>query len=170
MCAATFFDGGNFMLDRDNGPPGPSRWDLIGAATSLACAAHCGLGPLMVIMAPLLGLVATDDETLHRVVMVVAPPAAVLAFARGYAAHRRRGVLLLGAIGVSLIAGAALPWIESVAALEGIMGAAGGALLFAAHLRNRRLCSCATACARAATSARAVAFTAAAEGRFDAAP
>jgi hypothetical protein len=158
------------MLDRDIGPTGPSRWDLVGATTSLVCAVHCGLSPLIVIMAPLVGMVATGDETLHRVLMVVVPPVALLAFARGYAAHRRRGVLLLGAIGISLIAGSALPWIETMAALEGTMGAAGGALLFAAHMRNRRLCCSATACGRAATGPHAVAFTAATGGGFDAPP
>lgn len=131
-----------------------SRWDLLGAATALACAVHCGLGPLLFLLAPLLGVVVTGDETVHRIAMVLAPPAALLAFAPGYAAHRRRSVLVLGATGVALLAGAALPWVEH-SALEAALGAAGGASLFIAHLRNRRLCRCcATGCGPAAAAVR----------------
>ncbi|GGY99895.1 MerC domain-containing protein [Pseudoduganella plicata] len=113
--------------------------DTLGIATSALCLVHCLAMPLLLALLPAVGW-ASDDRT-HALLVGVALLAALLSMGPGYAAHRRKEVLLAGGTGLACLAIAAFVigpryghgW-ETAASV------AGAALLGWAHLRNRICC------------------------------
>ncbi len=113
------------------------RWDTLGMIVSVACVAHCIAVPLVLGLLPAFGLSFLAKDGLHEVLAVVVLLVAILAFVPGYRVHRLRHVPVLGALGVSLLSGAAFAPGLSVLVESGLT-ALGGTLLVAAHVLNRR--------------------------------
>lgn len=116
------------------------RWDTLGMIVSIACVAHCIAVPVALGLLPALGLSFLAKDGIHEVLAVVVLVVSILAFVPGYRAHRLVHVPLLGAVGTTMLAGAAfVPGLTLV--LESVVTALGGTLLVVAHVLNRRALS-----------------------------
>lgn len=123
--------------------------DRAGACLSCACAVHCLVTPFLIAFLPFLGLRFLADEAFETVLVTTAVGVASGSFCWGYRRHRRRSLLLILVIALSLIlAGRCLVQ----APYESALVAAGGLALAGGHLLNRRLCrACAECQAREAS-------------------
>jgi iron complex outermembrane receptor protein len=108
------------------------------------CVAHCTIVPIAAAIAPSLAGVA-GDELWHRAAVGFVVPVAAIAFFIGHRHHRDRRVIALGALGVALLAFAALAGHDLLSHMaERIATGVGGTLLAVTHLLNRRLVRSAT--------------------------
>lgn len=113
------------------------RMDALGMIVSIACVAHCVAVPLALGLLPALGLSFLANDRLHEVLAVVVVLVALLAFVPGYRVHHSRRVPIVGAIGVTMLSGAAFaPGLSLV--LESVVTAVGGTVLVTAHVLNHR--------------------------------
>lgn len=112
--------------------------DKLGATISGACAAHCALAPLLITLAPLLGISFILDKRFETAMILVAVGLASLSIGWGFVKKHRRflplGVFLLGLalIAIAQFGFFALP--------EPAFMALGGLSIAASHLVNARLC------------------------------
>lgn len=121
-------------------------WDRLGISVSLACVLHCLLLPVMIVLGPVVGEFFTDP-IFHLFIAVIVIPVAVFALFNGYRKHRVCNVLVLGAIGLSLI-GVGLVVehstvrfpVASAGTLSAVAMVTAGLTLAAAHLLNLRHC------------------------------
>ncbi len=104
---------------------------------SCACLAHCLALPLLIAALPALSSVLTLPESVHLWVLAFAAPAAALALVAGHARHRALGPLLVGVVGLSLLAAGALLLEEG--RMETVVTVAGSLALASAHVANWRL-------------------------------
>ena len=115
--------------------------DAIGITGSTLCALHCLIVPITLVLGPIAPLMAFEDESVHRALVWLVLPTAIIAFATGCAQHRDRRVAFLGATGLALL-------LSSFTLLHDLLGENGeriaalaaAALLISAHVRNSRLC------------------------------
>lgn len=120
------------------------QWDLAGVGVSVACVVHCVAPPLLVLLIPATGVAWLSDPTLGWVFVGIAASIAIAALGAGFARHRRREPLMLGLVGLVVMAmGHGL---ASSSTWEMVAGGAGGAALITAHLRNRALIRAAARC------------------------
>jgi hypothetical protein len=113
------------------------RWDYLGVVVSGICVVHCMAMPLLLGLLPALGLSFLARDGFHQVLAALVLFVAIAAFVPGYRVHRQKGILLLGAVGIALLGGAAyLPGFSLMA--ESAVTAFGGSLLVVAHVLNRR--------------------------------
>jgi MerC mercury resistance protein len=120
--------------------------DRLGAAVSLACAAHCAVMPLFVGLLPLAGLGFLAGEQTEWALAGLSIGVGSLSLIPSYARkHRQWRPLLLFAFGASLIIVVRL-LAEEGSRLEAPTMALGALLIVFAHMINRRLCRSCTAC------------------------
>lgn len=123
-----------------------NRLDRLGAAASLACAAHCAAMPLLVGLLPLIGLGFLAEEHTELALVGLSIGVGSLSLIPSYARkHRRWRPLLLFAFGASLIIAVKL-LAEEGSRLEAPAMALGALLIALAHMINRRLCRSCAAC------------------------
>lgn len=109
--------------------------DFWGQALSLLCVVHCLATPLVLMAAPAL---AGFLGGWHPVLLAGVVLTAAWAFVPGYRYHRSATVLLLALGGVLLLATGVLAFHDRFA-VETLMTVSGGALMLAAHWKNRQL-------------------------------
>jgi uncharacterized membrane protein YfcA len=121
-----------------------NRLDRLGAAASLACAAHCAATPLLIGLLPLAGLGFLAKEQAEWALAALSIGIGSLSLIPSYARkHRQWRPLLLFAFGVSLIIVVRL-LAEEGSRLEAPTMAFGALLIACAHVVNQQLCrSCA---------------------------
>jgi hypothetical protein len=110
------------------------RFDRAGIVLSGLCVVHCVLGLVLVSFLGLGGGVLLAPE-LHRVGLALAVAVGVLALGAGFARHGRSAPLMLGGLGLALMAGAlavghGLP--------EAVLTICGVTIVASAHLWNLR--------------------------------
>lgn len=116
--------------------------------TSIACAVHCILTPLLLSLSPVLVHFLPGEEAVHRKLAIVVAGSAGAAVFYGFRRHRRRRVLLLMSAGVLLIIGTA--WFGHSMenhVWEVLLTLLGSGLLITAHRLNHtfcRSCECVT--------------------------
>jgi len=122
-----------------------NRLDRLGAAASLACAAHCAAMPLLIGLLPLVGLGFLTDERIELALAGLSIGVGSLSLIPNYARkHRHLRPLLLFAFGAGLIIAMRL-LAEEGSRLEALSMALGAVMIACAHLVNLRLCrSCAS--------------------------
>lgn len=131
--------GSETMIERN-------RLDRLGAAASLACAAHCAAMPLLVGLLPLVGLGFLAKEQTEWVLIGISLGFGILSLTPSYARkHRQWRPLLLFAFGASLIVVVRLS-AEGSSRLEAPTMVIGALLIACAHLVNHRLCRSCAAC------------------------
>lgn len=108
--------------------------DLVGSVLSGACAVHCVSTPAIVSLAP---AAASVLGGFHPVLLVASALVAVWSFGSGVRRHRRWHVVLLAALGLTLLGSSAFLFEESPA--ETALSLAGAGLMVGAHARNRSL-------------------------------
>lgn len=115
--------------------------DRVAVSASALCLLHCLATPLLLVALPVLSSTLLADEALHRMLVLCLVPVSIVALFLGCRAHRDRGVLALGALGL----GALVVVAYAGQALVGEVGeragtAVAGGILAAGHVRNFRLC------------------------------
>ena len=81
--------------------------DFAGVTASLACAIHCAAMPLVIAYLPALGLSWMAEEGFHQAMAGLCIAIALAAFVPGWRKHRRPSPVLLGAVGLAFLMGAA---------------------------------------------------------------
>jgi hypothetical protein len=123
-----------------------NRLDRLGAAASLACAAHCAAVPLLVGLPPLVGQSFLASEHTEWALVALSLGIGSLSLPPSYARkHRRWRPLLLFVFGAGLIIAV---WLlaEEGSRLEAPTVVIGALLIACAHLVNRQLCRSCAAC------------------------
>ncbi len=107
----------------------------VGAA--LACLVHCIALPVVIAALPALATVVPIPATFHILALAFAVPATGGALYIGYRRHRLAAPLLIGGVGLVLLALGVLHWGETP--LEVPVTIFGSLLIAAAHVTNWRL-------------------------------
>lgn len=84
---------------------GKINWDALGIATSLACAIHCAILPLMLGTLPILGINLIDNEGFEYFMILLAAAIGGYSLYHGYRKHHHSVVPLMifsGGIGLLL--------------------------------------------------------------------
>jgi len=114
-------------------------FDQLAITLSAVCIVHCLGVPLLVAFLPLAAAAFGGDGHFHELMLWLVLPTSVLGFGFGYRIHRRIGIVVLGAVGVSVIAVAALwghaAWATPIETLVSVLGSFALAL---AHWWNFR--------------------------------
>lgn len=115
------------------------HFDRVAIALSAICIVHCLTVPLLVALLPFAALSFGDSEHFHGLMLWLVVPTSLLGFVLGYRLHRRAGLVVVGTVGIIVLAAAAIyghdSWSE---ALEVALTVAGSLLLAAAHWLNFR--------------------------------
>lgn len=118
------------------------NWDALGVATSVACAIHCAVLPLMLSSLPIFGTNIIDNEVFEYMMITIAFLIGANALWHGYKRHHHRiGPYVIFGIGILLLL-AKQAWHEwqmwfLVPAVIAIVYA---------HFRNYQLCRKANHC------------------------
>lgn len=113
-----------------------ARLDGVGICASALCMLHCLALPLVLAALPSVAARFAPGEAFHWILLAAAIPISALALIGGWRRHRATAPLLVGAIGLILMAlGVAVPWRE---ALETGLTVAGSLCLAGAHIANWR--------------------------------
>lgn len=115
------------------------HFDQIAIGLSAICLVHCLAVPVIVAVLPIAAISFGESEHFHGLMLWLVVPTSVLGFTLGYRLHHRSGLVALGAVGVVVLAAAAIwghdEWAEAV---EVTVSVAGSLLLAAAHWLNFR--------------------------------
>jgi hypothetical protein len=115
------------------------HFDRVAIALSAVCIVHCLAVPLLVALLPFAALSFGDSEHFHGLMLWLVVPTSLLGFVLGYRLHRRAGLVVVGIVGIIVLAAAAIYGHESWSeALEVTISVAGSLLLAAAHWLNFR--------------------------------
>jgi hypothetical protein len=131
-------------LSKSEATTAVSRLDRLGAAASLACAAHCATMPLLIGLLPLAGLSFLAEKQTEIMLIGLSIGIGISSLIPSYARkHRQWRPLLLFTFGAVLILAVKL-LAEEGSRLEAPAMVLGALLIACAHMINRRLCrSCA---------------------------
>jgi MerC mercury resistance protein len=115
------------------------HFDQIAIALSTICIVHCLAVPVLVAVLPFAAISLGDNGHFHGLMLWLVVPTSVLGFGFGLRVHGRIGIALAGALGVIVLAAAALwghsAWSEPV---EISVSVAGSITLAIAHWTNFR--------------------------------
>lgn len=109
--------------------------DAMGQVLSAVCAVHCVSTPLIVALAPAAGSVLGG---VHPILLVLVIGVAAWAFVPAYRCHRKRQVLVLGGVGIALLAIASIAFHDDLK-VDTALSLVGAAFMMLAHWRNRVL-------------------------------
>lgn len=113
-----------------------ARLDGVGICASALCMLHCLALPLVLAALPSVAARFAPGEAFHWILLGAAIPTSALALVGGWRRHRATAPLIVGAMGLILMAlGVAVPWRE---ALETGLTVAGSLCLASAHIANWR--------------------------------
>jgi len=133
-------------LSKSEAMTAENRLDQMGAAASLACAAHCAAMPLLIGLLPLAGLGFLAEERAEWALAGLSIGVGSLRLIPSYARkHRQWRPLLLFAFGAGLIIAVRL-LTEDGSRLEAPAMVIGALLIACAHVVNQRLCRSCAAC------------------------
>jgi hypothetical protein len=113
------------------------NWDGLGIATSLACAIHCAVLPLLLTSLPLFGMNILHNATFEWIMIAIAIAVGIYSLVHGYIRHHRSYLpLLIFAAGTCmLVTKQFMPHHESKFLFSAV------ALIIIAHYSNYKLCS-----------------------------
>lgn len=121
--------------------------DKVGATTSLACAVHCALMPLVITFLPLLGLSWLAGEKAEWVLFAGSIGIASTSLCLGFRQHRSQTALRVFVAGSSILVlgrvGDELHWAPDYV----VFLVSGGSTIAVSHLINHRLCKAYRYCA-----------------------
>jgi hypothetical protein len=114
-------------------------WDKLGISTSVLCIVHCMATPFAFLMLPAIGHSDAGHNWFHQVIALIVFPVAFFALWKGYRVHHQRKILVLGGLGLLLIATSLFLSAQSLPG-EMVLMILGGLLLAAGHYFNLRCC------------------------------
>ena len=112
-------------------------WDVVGVLLSTVCLIHCLAVPVGLALIPALTGTLSEQEWLHRLVVVLAFMVVAIALVTGIRAHRRYGPLLPASVGLALLTLSLIVGEEHWA--EQLVTSVGALMTASAHLWNRAL-------------------------------
>ena len=110
--------------------------DGISVCASAACMVHCLALPLLFAALPALAGRLDPGEGFHAVILLLAVPTSALALVGGWRRHRAAVPLIIGTIGLVLMALGVV--LSSREAIETAVTVSGSLLLAGAHIANWR--------------------------------
>ncbi|ALM92720.1 MULTISPECIES: MerC domain-containing protein [Alteromonas] len=115
--------------------------DKAAIALSMLCVVHCLLLPvLLILLPPLAGALAFDDELFHKTLLFFVVPISVIALMMGYFYHRNHTMLLIGGMGLSLLILAVVLGHDVLGEYgEVVLTVIGSSFIAFSHIRNLRL-------------------------------
>ncbi|WP_058835321.1 MerC domain-containing protein [Luteimonas abyssi] len=113
--------------------------DRLGFAASFLCAIHCAMLPLLLALAPALGLRFGGLIDFDQAFVVFASLLGLTTLTLGYRRHRGFHAWLLLVPGLVLVWAGAFTHLHDHSVLHAVIMTIGGLLLAAAHLVNLRL-------------------------------
>jgi hypothetical protein len=115
--------------------------DKIAIGLSFMCVLHCIALPLTLVALPsVTSLLALNDERFHLWLVFAVIPISLFAVLLGYLHHKRLNVLLISAVGLSMLVGAAMFGHEVLGEKGEVVLTLFGAVLIAySHISNFRL-------------------------------
>lgn len=118
--------------------------DRVGVWTSTACAIHCLLMPVLILLLPAMSSIFIIGHGVEWIFALVALVAALGTLCWGFSIHRKKRLIVsFSAAALFIISGqfVAHGWVETLLVVLGGLGLVGS------HLLNRSLCkSCRTCC------------------------
>ena len=115
--------------------------DRAAIGLSLACAIHCLLLPVVVVMLPAIAGSTFNDERFHQWMLLAVIPTSLFALTMGCQRHRNFGVLVPAMPGLALLTLAVLFGHELLGEVgEKVASLAGASLIAISHWRNHALC------------------------------
>jgi hypothetical protein len=114
--------------------------DNFGLTISAACAIHCILLPILLILSPYIELTFITSHGFHESLMYFILPTSLIAFTLGCKRHNDDMVKLGGICGIFVLL-IAISLHDFSEALSIILTLFASSLLIFTHLRNRTLCS-----------------------------
>lgn len=123
-----------------------STLDKIGIAASSICALHCALAPILITVAPLIGLGFIFEERFETIFILASLGIAFLSLVWGfYKSHRKFEPLYLLLLGASLIGISRMETPFSFLP-EPLLMACGGLSIAISHYINLKLCNHCSSC------------------------
>ena len=115
--------------------------DKMAIGLSVACAIHCLVLPILILMLPTITALKLDNEAFHLWMVVAVIPCSIYALFLGCKQHNRRRLIFLTFIGLAMLLLALLLGEERIGgAGEKIMTLVGASIVALGHWRNFRLC------------------------------
>ncbi len=114
--------------------------DKLGMAASSICAAHCALAPILITLAPLIGLGFVFEEKFETTVILVSLGLAFLSLVWGfYKEHRKFEAIYLLLLGCAFIYLSRIDHVLSYLP-EPFLMTCGGLSIASSHFINMKLC------------------------------
>lgn len=115
------------------------HFDQIAIALSAVCIVHCLAVPVVIAVLPIAAVSFGDDQHFHALMLWLVVPTSLLGFGLGFRVHRRANLVVAGAVGVVIVAAAAIwghdAWSENT---EVTVSVVGSLVLGSAHWLNFR--------------------------------
>ena len=125
-------------IEHPSATPRATDWvERAAVSASFLCLIHCVGLPLLLAALPALARLVPLPESFHVWVLAFAAPSSAVALIAGYRSHHARYPLLLGCIGLAMLAAGAL-WLLG-SRYETPVTIAGSLCLAATHIANWRL-------------------------------
>lgn len=108
---------------------------------SFLCVVHCLCLPVLLLLLPALaGVLVFNDAWFHLTLLFFVVPVSSLALVLGYFHHRNYAMLLVGALGLSLLIVAAVAGHDILGEFgEVVLTVIGSSIIVYSHLRNLKL-------------------------------
>jgi 4-amino-4-deoxy-L-arabinose transferase-like glycosyltransferase len=115
--------------------------DKAAVGLSLLCVVHCLFLPiLLILIPPLSGVFAFNDELFHTWLLYAVVPISALAMLMGYFHHRSQRVFLIGALGLIILILAAFLGHEVLGEYSEVaFTVLGSSIIAYSHIRNYQL-------------------------------
>jgi len=115
--------------------------DKAAISLSLLCSIHCLAIPLLVVLLPSIVALPLEGETFHLWMLYAVVPISAYALTMGCKSHKRYRVLLLGGLGLLILAATALAGHAILGEMwEKIFTVLGTSIMAVGHFWNYRLC------------------------------
>ena len=112
------------------------NWDALGISTSLACAIHCAILPLVLSSLPIFGVNIVDNIFLEYFMIVLAFTIGMYSLWHGYKRHHHSYIpLMIFSVGIVFLIAKQIWHSQQIIFLSIAV-----LLIVSAHLRNFRLC------------------------------
>lgn len=115
--------------------------DRLAIGLSLACAIHCLMLPVLLVLLPSMVALQLDNEAFHFWMVAAVIPSSVYALSVGCKQHKHYRLLFLGAIGLTLLVLAQALGEEQIGEFgEKVLTVVGAGFVAFGHWLNYRLC------------------------------
>jgi hypothetical protein len=115
--------------------------DKVAIGLSTACAVHCLLLPIILILLPALGTSVFGDEIFHQWLLIAVIPTSLIALTMGCRQHKNLSVMIFGLLGLTILIPTAFFGHELLGeAGEKIASVLGAAFIALGHIQNSSLC------------------------------